>query len=84
MAWYSLLAEAKLLGDKSIRDKIWTAQNWFTFHRLIDDYYFHGFKKIADHKKFDQHKLSSRILDDKTNEEVERYATQILSRSFAD
>jgi hypothetical protein len=78
------IAEAKLLGDKSIRDKIWTAQNWFTFHRLIDDYYFHGLKRSQINKKFDQHKLSSRILDDKTNEEVEKYATQILSQSFTE
>jgi hypothetical protein len=78
------IAEAKLLADKSISDKIWTAQNWFTFHRVMDDYYFHGLKRSQINKHFDQNKLSSRILDDKTNAEVEKYATGVLSQSFTE
>ncbi|MEJ7913462.1 MAG: DUF4127 family protein, partial [Chitinophagaceae bacterium] len=66
------------------KDKIWTAQNWFTFHRVLDDYYFHGLKRSQINKEFDQYKLSSRILDDKTNEQVEKFASQMLSQSFTE
>jgi len=76
------VAEAKLLSNQLMRDKIWTAQNWFTFHRVLDDYYFHGLKRSQINKQFGQYKLSSRILDDQTNEEVEKYASQILLQSF--
>ncbi len=75
-------AQNKLLKNKAIASRIWTAQNWFTFHRVLDDYYFHGSKRLQVNKHFGQDKLSSRTLDDKTNEEVEHYATQLLLKSF--
>ncbi|HVG17272.1 MAG TPA: DUF4127 family protein [Chitinophagaceae bacterium] len=78
------VAGEKLVTDKKFIDKIWTAQNWFTFHRVLDDYYFHGLNRSKINTYFNQHKLSSRILDDKTNEQLENYATQLLSQSFTE
>jgi hypothetical protein len=78
------IAEAKLLNKKIIANRILTAQNWFTFHRVMDDYYFHGFVRSIANIHFNQNKMSSRILDDKTNKEMEEYATQLLSKSFDD
>lgn len=76
------LAQVKLLKNKAIAGRIWTAQNWFTFHRVLDDYYFHGLERTRINKQFGQQGLSSKILDEKANEQVERYATQLLSKSF--
>jgi hypothetical protein len=78
------VAEKKLLVNASLREKIWTAQNWFTFHRVMDDYYFHGLNRSKINIHFGQNKLSSKILDEKANEQVEQYATQLLSQSFTE
>lgn len=79
-------AEAKLLNNKlnnkTKADRIWTAQNWFTFHRVLDDYYFHGLERSRINQHFGQQGLSSKILDDRANEQVESYATALLSKSF--
>lgn len=77
-------AEAKLLANKAILDRIWTAQNWFTFHRVLDDYYFHGLRRLQVNKHFGQSGLSSKNLDDTTNKQVEDYATQLLLKSFTE
>ncbi len=76
------IAEHKLLKNKALADRIWTAQNWFTFHRVLDDYYFHGLQRRRINKYFLQEGLSSKTLDTKANEDVENYAKQLLSKSF--
>jgi hypothetical protein len=76
------LAEVKLLKNKAIAGRIWTAQNWFTFHRVLDDYYFHGLERLRINKQFGQQGLSSKVLDNEANEQVEKYATTLLSKSF--
>ena len=76
------IAEAKLLGDPAMRDSIWTAQNWFTFHRVLDDYYFHGMERMHINKHFGQAGLSSTVLNDAANKQVEAYATGLLQQSF--
>lgn len=35
------LARAKLMGPQNRSDSILTAQHWFTFHRMLDDFYYH-------------------------------------------
>ena len=76
------VAETKLLRNKVIAGRVWSAQNWFTFHRVMDDYYFHGAARLAVNKHFGQEKLSSRILDEATNKAVEQYTTQLLQQPF--
>jgi len=76
------VAEKKLLSEKSTAARIWTAQNWFTFHRVVDDYYYHGLKRLQINKHFDQNKLSSKTLDDKKNAEVEALGTKLMLESF--
>ena len=77
-------AEKKLLRNQSLIAGIWSAQNWFTFHRVMDDYYFHGAARLATNKHFGQEKLSSRILDEATGKAVEQYTTQLLLPPFND
>ncbi|MGI8635478.1 MAG: DUF4127 family protein, partial [Segetibacter sp.] len=78
------LAELKLSKNKEAINRMWTAQNWFTFHRILDDYYFHGLLRSRINKHFEQDKVSSKILDDKEKEQVENYAVQLLSKSFSE
>jgi hypothetical protein len=78
------VAEKKLLIDRSTGTRIWTAQNWFIFHRVIDDYFYHGLKRLQINKHFDQNKLSSKTLDDKKNAEVEAFGTRLMLESFYD
>jgi hypothetical protein len=78
------ISERKLLNNKVIASRIWTAQNWFTFHRVLDDYYFHGLERSRINKHFGQAGLSSTILDDKANEKVESYSTEQLLKSFSE
>jgi hypothetical protein len=35
------LARARLIGSSSARGSMLTAQQWFTFHRMLDDFYYH-------------------------------------------
>ena len=77
------VAEMKILANKkALGNRIWTAQNWFTFHRVLDDFYFHGLVRLMVNRHFNQSGLSSKILDHKTNEAVEKYAEGLLLNSF--
>jgi hypothetical protein len=78
------LAQKKLLSDKAIAQQIRTAQNWFLFHRVLDDYYFHGLIRSKANIYFNQNKMSSKILDDNKNKSVEDYAAALLQKSFND
>jgi hypothetical protein len=51
---------------------------------VLDDYYFHGLQRSRINKYFDQDRVSSRTLDAQKNKEVENYAMQLLTRSFAE
>jgi hypothetical protein len=44
----------------------------------LDDYYFHGLERSRINTHFGQAGLSSTILDDKANEQVESYSTEQL------
>jgi len=76
------IAEVKLLNNQPVANRILTAQNWFTFHRVIDDYYFHGSVRSKTNIYFNQHKMSSKILDENANKDLENYAGQLLLKSF--
>lgn len=78
------LAKARLFKNNSMIDRIWAAQNWFTFHRVLDDYYFHGLERLNVNKHFGQSGLSSTILDETTKKQFENYAMVRLSKSFHD
>ncbi|MEO6916399.1 MAG: DUF4127 family protein [Chitinophagaceae bacterium] len=78
------VAEKRLMKDKAISDRIWLAQNWFTFHRVMDDYYFHGSVRAKANIYFKQNKLSSKIMDEKAKRDLENYASQLLGKSFGE
>lgn len=80
------LAEAKLLKQPiaapDIADRIWTAQNWFLMHRVLDDYYFHNQIRAKANQYAKQVGRSSTLMSDEMTNQVERYCLELLQKSF--
>ena len=76
------LANNKLIKTATIAPRIWTAQNWFLFHRVLDDYYFHGLLRSKINIHFAQNKASSNHLSAAASSEVEAYGSRLLRHAF--
>jgi hypothetical protein len=74
------LAETKLLKDKSIAGKVWTAQNWFMINRVMDDYYYHNLVRAKANAFLTgtNRKASSTLMSDSDTEKVEVYSLGLL------
>lgn len=78
------LANNKLVKNSTRAARIWTAQNWFLFHRVLDDYYFHGLLRSKINTYFAQNKASSNHLSAAVNSKVEAYGSRLLREAFDD
>lgn len=78
------LANNKLIKNSTIAPRIWTAQNWFLFHRVLDDYYFHGLLRSKVNTYFAQNKASSNHLSLAVSSKVEAYGSRLLRQAFDD
>jgi len=80
------LAENKLLKSKNkdAADRIWTAQNWFTFHRILDDYYYHNPIRAQSKKFIAENNWSAIRLSDEATRKVEDFAFKLLQTDFAE
>jgi hypothetical protein len=76
------LARSKLLKSKETARRVWTAQNWFTFHRVLDDYYFHTLVRAKAKEFIVQNKWSSLRLSDEATEKVEDFSKKLMQNSF--
>ncbi|MDQ3041151.1 MAG: DUF4127 family protein [Acidobacteriota bacterium] len=76
------LAQAKLLKLKDASNRIWTAQNWFTFHRVLDDYYYHTEVRAKAKDYIAQNKWSAMRLTDEATREVEKFSRKLMLASF--
>lgn len=76
------LARAKLLRSSGAADRVWTAQNWFTFHRVLDDYYYHTEVRAKAKDFIARNKWSSLRLTDGATEAVENFAEKLMLASF--
>ncbi|MEP7213339.1 MAG: DUF4127 family protein [Acidobacteriota bacterium] len=76
------LARAKLLRSRGTADRVWTAQNWFTFHRVLDDYYYHTEVRAKAKDFIVKNKWSSPRLSDDETEAVEAFAEKLMLASF--
>jgi hypothetical protein len=76
------LAKAKLLRHNDAAERIWTAQNWFTFHRVLDDYYFHTEVRAKAREFIKSNKWSTLRLSDAATVEVENFSSKLLQTSF--
>lgn len=76
------LAQAKLMHSKPVSDRVWTAQNWFTFHRVLDDYYYHNLVRAQTNNFFNQHQWSSKVLSDEATQKVEAFSSRLMQEAF--
>ncbi len=76
------LSKAKLLRSNEAKTRILTAQNWFTFHRVLDDYYFHTIVRSKAKAFIVKNKWNAFRLSDEATSEVENYSMKLLSENF--
>ncbi len=75
------LAKARLSASPSAA-RILTANHWFTFHRLLDDYYFHTVVRPSAKQFIAQNGWSALRLSDAATAEVEQYSSSLLNGSL--
>ncbi|MCK8492978.1 DUF4127 family protein [Spirosoma sp. RP8] len=76
------LAQAKLLKQPAVAERIWSAQNWFLIHRVLDDYCFHNLIRAKANQFARQVGRSSTLMSDETTRQVEEYSLNLLRQSF--
>jgi hypothetical protein len=76
------LGQTKLSKQKVTADKILAAQSWFTFHRVMDDYYFHTLVRKKANEFFNQSNRSGFERTEDVARQVEKYANDLLQVSF--
>ena len=78
------LTQSKLLKANDINaiNRIWTAQNWFTFHRVLDDYYYHNPVRAQAKKYIAENNWSALRLSDEATRKVEIFAGDLMEKSF--
>lgn len=78
------LAQTKLLSQPRLAGRLWTAQNWFLIHRVLDDYYFHNLIRAKANLFAKQVGRSSTLMSDETTKQIEAYSLGLLRQSFAE
>jgi len=78
------LAENKLLKSKNVNlvNRVWTAQNWFTLHRVLDDYYYHNPVRAQAKNYIAENKWSAIRLNGEATQKVEEFAGKPLRKAF--
>jgi hypothetical protein len=76
------LAKSKLMKSRDAASRVWTAQNWFTFHRVLDDYYYHTEVRTKAKNYIAENKWNSLRLSDEANEKVEDFSTKLMRDAF--
>jgi hypothetical protein len=75
-------AQSKLLNSKQTIERIGTAQNWFTFHRVLDDYYFHTLVRAKARDYIVANKWSTLRLTDEATVKVESFSLGLMEPFF--
>ncbi len=76
------LAKAKLTKSDAAKTRILTAENWFTFHRVLDDYYFHNIVRAKAKSYIKENDWNAFRLSDEATQKVEVYSLNLLKDSF--
>lgn len=75
-------AQNKLMKSKERATRIWTAQNWFTLNRLLDDFYYHTLTRAETKKFITENNLNPIRLSKEAAEKVEGLAAKIMRGYF--
>ena len=78
------LAKAKLMKSDAAETRILTAENWFTFHRVLDDYYFHNIVRAKAKNYIKENNWNAFRLSDEATVKVENYSLNLLKDSFTE
>lgn len=78
------LAQAKLMRSKEAANRVSTAQNWFTFHRVLDDYYYHTEVRAKAKNFIAENKWNAMRLSDEQTETVEKFSLKPIQDAFAE
>lgn len=73
------LAQAKLMKTPHVSDKILTAQHWFTFHRMLDDFYYHNLVRRHIKSLLNQGKSANR---EETMEKITAWSRELMKQHF--
>lgn len=76
------LAKAKLMNIKRPAEAMISAQQWFTFHRVLDDYYFHTIVRPKAALFFNQGSRSGFESPEALARQVEKYSSGLLLQYF--
>ncbi len=76
------LSKEKLYKSRQMRTRIQTAEHWFTFHRVLDDYYFHNIVRAKAKTFIAEQEWSALRLSDQATRTVENYSLSLLSENF--
>ncbi|WP_157972044.1 DUF4127 family protein [Pleomorphovibrio marinus] len=76
-------ATEKLLDDRERKERVLIAQHWFTFHRVMNDYYYNNLTRDVVNKAFNQYQQSSRILSDEQRAEMEALGMREMQQHFS-
>jgi hypothetical protein len=76
------LATSELMRSKPAANRIWTAQNWFTFHRVLDDYYYHNEVRAKARDFILKNKWSTLRLSDEAARHVEHFSSKLMLEAF--
>ena len=76
------MATEKLLKNGEIANRMRTAQNWFTFHRVLDDYYYHTVVRGEAKKFIAENKWNPFRLSDEETRKVEDFSRRLMLQSF--
>jgi len=77
------LGESKIFSSKrSIKNRIRLAEDWFTFHRVIDDYYYHTVVRAQARIFIIKKHWDPNHLSNDATKEVEDYCTILLQNHF--
>ena len=78
------LAQAKILpsASKSVKNSVNMAQDWFTFHRVIDDFYFHTLVRGEARKYIKEQQWNVLDLGVERGKKIEEYCISRLQNHF--
>ena len=77
-------AHGKLLKSDQVASRVWTAQNWFMLHRVLDDFYYHTEVRAKAKQLIAENKWNSLRLSDEANARVEDLSTKLMRAAFDD
>ncbi|MBS1794130.1 MAG: DUF4127 family protein [Acidobacteria bacterium] len=76
------LAKARFLESDAARRRVLTAENWFTFHRVLDDFYFHTIVRAKARDFIAENKWNNLRLSDAATKRVEAFSLELLKNNF--